>query len=237
MDMRISGSGTISSGEYDKIRISGSGRSDGPIRCESLHCSGAFSGASDIECVNDIHVSGSFRNEGTIKAKELSVSGSARNGAGLVAESVKVSGSFKVEGNLKAGELRVSGGVKVEGDIEAESARVSGGIACTGLINAEELWVDISGSDCRVESIGGSRITIEDRHAKGLIEKLFGSRRGRFTVSESIEGDEISIEGTRAKTVTGRQVVIGKDCQIDLVQYTEAVEISPEAKIGKCVKI
>ena len=56
-------------------------------------------------------------------------------------------------------------------------------------------------------------------------------------VSESIEGDEIIIEHTNAKTVTGRNVKIGEKCEIGLVQYSESIEISPKAKIGRCEKI
>ena len=238
MDMTISGSGIIGAGEYNKIRISGSGRAEGLIRCESFHCSGAFSGSADIECTNEIHASGAFKNTGTIKANEFSVSGSAKNEAALTADVVKVSGGFKVGGKLKAVELRVSGGLSVNGDIEVENARITGGISCYGLINAEVFYLDTSGSNySHAESVGGSRITVENSRTKGLIEKLFGSRKGCFEVSESIEGDEISLENTRAKTVTGRNVIIGEGCEIDLVRYTESADISPDAKIGKLEKI
>ena len=56
-------------------------------------------------------------------------------------------------------------------------------------------------------------------------------------VAESIEGDEISIEYTSAKTVTGKDVKIGEGCEIELLQYSENAEISPKAKIGRCEKI
>lgn len=38
--------------------------------------------------------------------------------------------------------------------------------------------------------------------------------------------------------MNGRRVVaIGADCEIDLVQYTEEIEIRPDAKVGKIEKI
>ncbi|MBQ8830936.1 MAG: hypothetical protein IJ017_05010 [Oscillospiraceae bacterium] len=238
MDMVISGSGTIGAGEYERIRISGSGKADGLVRCKSFHCSGAFSGSAVIECENEIHVSGAFKNTGEIKAKEFSASGSAKNNAALTADVVKVSGGFKVGGKLKAVELRVSGGLGVDGDIEAENARITGGVSCAGLINAEEFYLDTSGSNySHAESVGGSRITVENRRTKGFLEKLFGSRNGYFEVRESIEGDEISLENTRVKTVTGRNVIIGEGCRIDLVRYTESVDVHPDAKVGKLEKI
>lgn len=256
MNMTISGSGFIGAGEYDNISISGSGKAEGFIRCKAFRCSGSFSGNSDIECEGDIHVSGSFKNNGELKSKELRVSGSAKNGGSLssekidvsgsfvvegdcsAAEKISVSGGFKCEGNLKAGLLSVSGGTKIFGDLEAEKAEINGGIFCGGLINAEELYIDISDSaGSNAESLGGSKITIENRRQGGFINFLFGKKRGRFTVSESVEGDEIRLEHTMAKTVTGRNVVIGKGCEIELVQYSENVEISPEARVGKCEKV
>ena len=36
---------------------------------------------------------------------------------------------------------------------------------------------------------------------------------------------------------TGRYIMIGEGCDIDLVQYSENIEISPKAKVKKCEKI
>ena len=56
-------------------------------------------------------------------------------------------------------------------------------------------------------------------------------------VKTSIEGDEIALEGVIAPRVSGRVVAIGAGCEIDLVQYSEQVEISPEATVGKTEQI
>ena len=44
MNMEISGLGKISSGEYDNLSISGCGRLDGEIRCNSFSASGLAKG-------------------------------------------------------------------------------------------------------------------------------------------------------------------------------------------------
>ena len=237
MDMKIAGAGVIGGGEYDKISISGSAKAEGFIRCKNFKCSGAFSGNAEIECENDIKISGAFKNTGKIKAKEFEASGSAKTGT-ISAEIIRVAGAFKVEGNLKATELKIGGGLKTEGDIEAEKAEITGGVSCGGLINAEEIKIELSNSSgSKAESIGGSRIVIENYREKGIIERIFGRKTCGFVVSESIEGDEIIIEHTKAKTVTGKYVMIGEGCEIELLQYSENAEISPKAKIGRCEKI
>ena len=52
-----------------------------------------------------------------------------------------------------------------------------------------------------------------------------------------VDGDEIALEGVVAPRVSGRVVAIGADCEIELVQYSEQVEISPEAKVGRTERI
>ena len=255
MDMRITGAGCVGAGEYDDIEISGAGKSEGFIRCKNFECSGAFSGNSDIECTGKMETSGAFKNIGTVKTKEFEASGSAKNCGNFSADIIEVSGAFKVEGNcvssllaeisggctiegnFRCAELEVDGGLKVSGDLEAEKAEITGGISCGGLINAEELYIELSNiNDSKAGSIGGSKITIENS-GRSRFFGFFGRRKGFMKVAESIEGDEIEIEYTIAKTVTGRNVVIGDKCEIELVQYSENIEISPKAKIKKCEKI
>ena len=219
MDMKISGAGAIGAGEYDNVRISGSAKGEGLIRCKSFHASGSFSGG-EIECSEDFHVSGAGKFAGNIRAKEI-----------------HVSGAIKTEGNMKGKEIKLSGAIKTGGDVEAEEIKISGEVNCGGLINAERLYVNLdSTASSTAENIGGSKITIEKGKSGGFFCRLL-KKSGKFIVSESIEGDEISIEYTSAKTVTGRNVKIGEKCEIGLVQYSESIEISPKAKIGKCEKI
>ncbi len=256
MDMVISGSGSIPSGEYEKITVSGSGKSEGLIRCKDFRCSGSFSGHSDIECEGEISVSGSLKNTGTLTTKELKASGSVKNDGDVTAAKVEVSGSFKTEGNfyseekirvsgglrvegsLKATELKVYGGLKAKGDVEAEKAFLAGGLTCDGLVNAEDVYIDISNyKGSRVGSIGGSKITVEANNSKSFIVRLFDKTTSYLEVADSVEGDEISLEYTIAETVTGKNVKIGKGCMIGVVYYSETIETSPDAKIGRCEKI
>ena len=59
-DVKIAGSGTISSGEYNLVSIAGSGKAIGDITCKLLK------------------VAGSARFEGTINSDEVSIAGSCK---------------------------------------------------------------------------------------------------------------------------------------------------------------
>ena len=242
MDMKISGYGEIAAGEYETIRISGSGRLRGFVRCENLHISGSASG-EELVCKNELQISGSSRFSKAITAKSVSISGSFSCAGGLhAAEKISCSGDVKCESNVKCATLSVSGGLSASGDVEAETILVRGNLNCDGLINAEELTIE-SNEEMQIGSIGGSRIAIYRRvNAKAplrlpLLSSFLKRFDGMVRVKGAIEGDKIALENVSAPRVSGRVVAVGEGCEIELVQYSEQIEISPNAKVGRTEKI
>jgi len=247
--MNISGSGCIPSGEYNEnISISGSGKINGNLRCLSISCSGSTKSEGSIFCSGDFRCSGSAHLKKELHAKNISASGSVRVGESVFAENkIAVSGGLFCNGSLKGVSVRVSGSIEVAGGIEAEDFRSAGRLNCKGLVNAEKIDISLEGSGGNAGSIGGSEIRIyrNPRNAQSknpirmpLFSKLVNAAScGCFTVEEQIEGDTVAIEYVKAPKVVGRVVAIGADCEIDLVQYTEEIEIHPDAKVGKIEKI
>lgn len=201
MDLNISGKGTISAGDYDEIVLKGKMKSMGEIRCKNFKCDGKFSGVSDIDC-----------------KKEL-----------------KLSGVFSAQSDVKASKLRASGKMDVKGNLRADKARITGMIINDGGIDVDDLHIDIATGMCsEVKNIKGKEIQIERKLRNPFItlfKKIVKSKAGVITVAEAIEGENIKLEYTIAKRVTGRRINIGKGCQIELVQYSDSVEVSPKATV------
>lgn len=245
MDLNIAGSGQIMPGEYDTVRVSGSGKLEGMVRCQNLFTSGSVSGNS-VECRDKFQASGSGNFSGPVSAGTVIVSGGFSFGEDVeAAESITVSGGSRFGGTVKCKQLQISGGCNIEGDVEAECAKFRGNLNCGGLINAEEVDIEYE-KEMEVGSIGGSKIVIYKRHGdmkkKRFRLPLFSSlmkktTEGRVCVKNSVEGDEIALEGVVCPRVSGRVVAIGAGCEIELVQYSEQVEISPEAKVGQTERI
>ena len=241
--MNISGSGKIAAGDYNEsIKVSGSGRLDGNIRCQSLHCSGSVKGTASVVCSEDAKISGSCHIEQSLSAQKISVSGSLKVGGDMIAQQeIKLSGGISCGGSLKCESFNCSGGLDVGGEVEAEKIKISGSVKCRGLMNAEkiEIGLDRSTASSRVGSIGGGEIKIYSANNKisrmPLLNKIVGG--GSIIVDELIEGDVVALEFVKSPKVTGRVVAIGAGCEIDLVQYSEEIEIHPDAKVGKCEKI
>lgn len=238
MDMKISGSSAMPGGEYRLVSISGSGKVQGSLRCESLRCSGSAKVQGDVDCAGEIRCSGSSRVTGDITCQELGCSGSTRCEGSLRANGrVHSSGALKVDGSLEGGEVDVSGGLeaaevrcgrlhcsggaRVSGGVEAESVHLTGSAVIQGLLNAET--VEISASrGIRIGSIGGSSIRIY----KPTQVSLLGLFHGSVSCAQvgDIEGDDVDLEYTQADVVRGRRVRIGEGCSIGRVEYSESLD-------------
>ena len=242
--MNISGSGSIAAGEYnEKISVSGSGRLDGNVRCQSLHCSGSVKGTANVVCIEEVKVSGACKIENSISAQNVYVSGALKVGGDVNADKeIRLSGGISCGGSLKCESFKCSGGLDVGSEIEAEEILISGSIKCRGLMNAEKIEISLENSNTasRVGSIGGGEVKIYGQKSKmnrmPLLNKLVG-HGGNLTVDELIEGDVVALEFVTSPKVTGRVVAIGEGCEVDLVQYSEEIEIHPKAVVGKCEKI
>ncbi len=245
--MNISGSGTIPAGEYNqKISISGSGKIDGNIRCTEFFCAGSARGNGNIDCSGEVEIAGSMSVDGSLTGEKIEVSGSCKIGESCTAkEKIMIAGSLKTK-SAKTAYLNCMGVITTE-EIEAEKVKVSGVINCEGLLNAEKIEIVMEHNACKIGSIGGSDVKIypKNRFRKSnasrmpLLSKLIGmGSDGAVTyISESIEGDVIALENVKAPLVIGRVVAIGNGCEIGLVQYSEAIEIDPDAKVEKQEKI
>lgn len=239
IDMSISGSSTMPGGEYGRVRISGSGRVQGNLRCDSLGCSGAAKVLGDVDCAGEARCSGAVKVEGTLGCGSLHSSGSTHCVRLNCAGEAQTSGSLVVEeqleagqvygsgalraGSLRCGELRSSGTLDAA-DVEAERADISGAARIPGLLNAETVTISAGGTVV-IGSIGGSsiRITPGEGHGWGLLRRVV---QGRARV-DSIEGDDIELESVEARAVRGRRVRIGGDCRIDRVEYSERLDAQP----------
>ncbi len=242
--MNILGSGHIAAGEYnDKISVSGSGKIDGNIRCIALSCSGSVKGAGSITCNENISVSGSCHFAKSMSSKNMTVSGSVKVDEDITAtDTVKISGSVRCGGTIKCSALKCSGSADIGKEIAADEVYISGRINCAGLVNAEKLEISLD-SLCKIGAIGGSEIKVHNDYKRKnidrlpLLSRLVGTETGRLNVDELVEGDIVAIEHVKAPCVVGRVVAIGTGCEIDLVRYSEEIEIHPDAKVGKSEKI
>lgn len=229
--MKISGSSKIPSGEYEGISASGSTRLFGLIKCTSFSTSGRLRG-EDIECSEDFKSSGRV-SLNSINAKNIKASGTFLC-SGDISASVKIrcTGKFKCNGAVEASFFQTTGSARIGKDIKAQKLESKGALDSDGAIIANEISVC---ANLSAKSLIGGKISVSVNKTRKPFKKLRILRNAR--IDSCIEGDEISVEYITCPKVTGRVVKIGDGCEIDTVEYSESIELSKRAKIGKLEKI
>lgn len=246
--LRASGATAIAGGVYGEVRVSASLRVNGTLECDSLSSSGAVRINGDLLCAGQVSCAGSVKAEGSVKmeagafsgsyycdgntdcSKKLACSGSAQINGDLRCGKGKFSGSCVVGGTVRGNEISCSGRLKAGKDVEAENFYSSGDLEIQGLLNAERMELKVN-SICKVSSMGGGFISVQkDWHGFS-----FGGGKPRLCV-RTIEGDTIELESTQAEVVRGKNVRIGRDCEIGRVEFSGELTVDG-GTVGEQVRI
>ena len=233
-DLVINGLGSSNGGLFSKVTLNGSATVNSDLECVELECNGSGAMKGNVTATN-LKVSGNARFHRNLDAEKLKVDGTAKIGGNLSVKTMKVSGKANVEGKVKADEVIIHGILTVGGDCEAEIFDGKYRFTIGGLLNAEHVNVEIYG-DCKAKEIGGETITVK-QHKGSFIGSLFKPFFKTQLETELIEGNKIVLENTVAKVVRGHQVIIGPNCQIGVVEYTEKFSQDKNAVIGDILKV
>lgn len=215
-DLVIGGYGNAAGGEYGAVKINGFGKITGDVKCDDMRMNGAGEVAG-VEC-NTLHINGSGDVAGPLKATEVKVNGTGTFAGSANCASLTVTGQASFRAGLDAQLVNVTGQLKVKGDCNVERFVSSGIFDIDGLLNADHTEVYLGWSKSRAREIGGSDITVKPGpRGMGVLRSLFGGSPA--LEAGTIEGNEISLELTRASVVRGNNVVVGDGCDIGLVEY------------------
>lgn len=234
-DHHISGTGVMDGGCYNHISVSGGCKVSNDLVCREIKVSGSFRAHGNVDCSGDITVSGGFTGEKNVKAENITGTGSVKVLGDLETGKIQIPGGLTVEGDISAREIKVTGSLKAAGDVEADSFYASGIVNVGGIINADEVAIKLDMSQSTVGSIGGSKVTVTQGSASGLLS-AFLKNVGKL-VTESIEGDELELHNVEADVVRGGNVTIHSGCKIDRVEYSQYCSIDETSLVGECVKV
>jgi len=234
----IAGSGKISGGVYESIRIAGTAKINGDVEAKTIKIAGScrIDGSAKAE---ELSIAGTCKVTGSVVADEMKTAGSSFVERDVKADIFKCAGSQKIGGRLSAKYARISGSCRVGGDVEADKFISEGSFKIAGLLSADEIDIRLGGNS-RAREIGGERISVRrksDGWLPEIIKWAIGGWGAGILETDLIEGDQVSLEWTRAKAVHGKQIVIGEGCEIERVEYSESLEVDDSAKVRERVKI
>ena len=258
-ELSISGMGKVNGGKFGTVDISGMGSIVGDVEAEKIAISGKGTIEGNTKASRRIDISGMGSVTGDLEAGQVNSSGTATVSGNLVADMVEISGNLKIKGTAKVKELATDGRCRIDGqlkaekiqtrgylsvgaDVEAEDFISQGSFSMDGLLNSNIIDIEIYGF-CKAKEIGGDQIYVKNRHVNlpfisRIVSSFLGNGRelDKLTV-ELIEGTEVSLEYTHAKTVRGNNVKIGPECVIEEVEYKESIETDPLSSVQRVTKI
>ncbi|RPI14137.1 MAG: hypothetical protein EHM58_17105 [Ignavibacteriae bacterium] len=238
-DLKINGDGSASGGVYEGIKINGSGRITGDVDCEYFKCNGDAKVIGSLTA-QSAKINGSASITGSLKADEFKVMGFTKVSENVESKDTKVSGQAELEKNISSDSITVNGELKIKNDCNAEVFTVNGAFTIGGMLNAGEVEIKLYGP-CRAKEIGCEKIEVRKGNAfkiHNIITSIFPSFDSKTSlITDSIEGDEIYLENTRAKIVRGNNVEIGPGCDIELVEYKTTYKKSDGAAVKEEKKV
>ncbi|EFM10373.1 conserved hypothetical protein [Paenibacillus curdlanolyticus YK9] len=216
-NMSVTGSGSIASGAYNKVKIIGECEVLGALDCETFTCMGTCIVLGPVRA-------GYFKLQG-----EVTVNDDWSGGE------LKGMGQLTVGGHIRGRTISLMGQLAASQSVEAETISVKGAVELKGLLNAERLELRLYGPSY-VKEIGGGRIDIR-RSRWSTIKGWIAPQKHTELIVSTIEGDEIYLEHTRADVVRGNRIHLGAGCQIGRVEYTQSLHVARQAVVHSEIQL
>jgi cytoskeletal protein CcmA (bactofilin family) len=238
-NLKISGTGKSGGGTYNEVKINGAGSINGNLDCIDFICNGLCSVSGNIK-TKTAKLDGKTTIDGSLESKKARINGQVKIRDNADIKNLFINGSTDIDGSLISEEIVVKGGLNIKGDCNAEYFSAKGGFNIIGLLNAGHIDIDLYFKS-QVKEIGGEMITVNRGKTSGFtsfIKTLFpNSRFNDELIVETIEGDDIFLENTRAKVVRGNNISIGKGCVVELAEYKNNFRQHMDAKVAGSKKI
>jgi cytoskeletal protein CcmA (bactofilin family) len=221
VDLKIYGQGNSCGGNFKDVIIKGNGQINGAVNCRNYNIYGNGDIIGDLNA-DAIIIKGQAEFEGDVEANEL-----------------KIQGEVRIKGDLSTEEAVITGNLKSNGDFNAENCKFEGGFEIDGLLNADKLEINMYWP-CKVLEIGGTTINVKNDNKfsiLGIKNIIMPQSQSRLLIVDSIEADDIYLENTTAKIVRGKNIELGPDCHVDLLEYQEKFKDHEKSNVEKVVNI
>lgn len=233
-DVKITGSGSSAGGFFNQVKIMGDAVINGNADCELFKCLGTAEVRGSLVS-ESTSLNGTLNVQGMLQGGNLKVQGEVKISKDLSAKVVSINGEIGVDGKMAAESVKINGGLRAAGGCQTEELFVRGAVEVEGMLNGEKVEMKLYGPS-RVRELVGGTIAVKKGMAVPLLGMFSPSHEGSLT-AESVEGDVIFLENTKAGVVRGRRVTIGHGCEIGLVEYKDDFKQDKDSTVERHVKL
>ncbi len=212
-----------------------------------------------------LKVSGSAKVEGLLEVELVSVSGSLKVDGSIKAETVKIAGAANITEDLEAEVLRVAGLINVKRKIKVEDAEISGsalfdegkfetfrinGLFKASRVYASKIELEVVG-ESEVDSVKTDFIEVRSKSKRrtfsmgylslhvelGPVRVIIGRKYKGVLKAGKIEALKAMLENVECDELRARVAIIGENCKIGKVYYSESLRVDKKAEVGEVVKV
>lgn len=229
--MRTMGNVVLDGNQYEDINMLGQLEFMNQVTVDTISITGEVTAKEELE-FKLLKLTGKLYTYHSVKCEEIACTGEIKIDENLACKRLKLQGQMNVKGNISGERVTVLGVLDAEGDCEVDELNVNGKVDINGLLNADSITIKVQETST-IQEIGGDRIKIMDKR-KASINPF---RKISYLETETIEGNTIDINAVKAKVVSGDHITIGEDAEIDRVEYSGTINISPKANVKEVVQI
>lgn len=239
-NLNLTGNGTAAGGVYNNIKITGEETINGDLDCIDLKLVGTCEVRGNVKA-RTAKLTGTADFKGNLEVDRFTIVGNVNIDNDAVIKEIKIYGESIVKGNASVEKADIFGFLNISGECNAETFIAKGPFKIGGLLNAGNIDIEMH-CKCQVKEIGGERISIR-RGTDVLVKKIIKSfympkdfYLGQL-VTDTIEGDDIYLEYAKARVVRGNNIEIGPGCEIDLIEYKNALKQHVASSVGNKRKV
>jgi len=168
-----------------------------------------------------------------VSIEDLDVLGSATFNGNVESQTVDILGNCEIKESIKAKNIEILGIANIDGNIEADSIEIIGIANVKGDLSADSFEC-LSGSST-FNNIYGEDISFDYRKYKNKHVKIETSNDVK-RIANTIEATNITLSHIKVNKVSGKNIEILNNVEIDLLEYSGSLTLSRGAKIKKIVK-
>ena len=206
-DLKIMGESVLGGGLYRKVNVMGELTLSGRIESQALNIMGNLYSSGELVCLKAA-IMGNVEAD-RIEIKEKGSIMGVLKARQITGENISLRGEINCSESLECAKLKINGRVDDPGFLGAEDLKI------------KSKWLS------RVKEMGGKTL-----HVRG---RRFSSKC--VLQADTIEFDEIDINCVEAKIIRGKNITIGPNCNIDLVECSGNLTVHLNAKVKETTNL
>lgn len=169
---------------------------------------------------DDIHVNGAGTIKGEVHSQKVNIDGSANFEEVVNCNELLISGASNFKKIVKAENIKIDGACNFGSDVEVTTIVIDGACNCKGTINSESFVLNGIGN---FNEICGEKVDIDSTH--------------KLTKIKSIEATHIEVSGVKCEKISGDDVTVLGNSEVDTIEYRNKLVLSNKIKIKNIVKL